>query len=135
MSTNNTNSQTDLEPLTQILSEIGLAASALVDLSGLIARLFADAHHQLPCDIRTAIAAIPAPSGANDQLFSIARIAQRWNCRPQAAYERLVNAGANLVYFGRVGYLRLSDLLQLEQKLSVPAKPFPSRLPKTKALQ
>jgi hypothetical protein len=135
MSTNNPNSQTNLEPVSQILSEISLAATAIVDLSSLISRLFADAHHELPYDIRTSIGAIPAPAGANDQLFSIARIAQRWNCRPQAAYERLVNVGASLVFFGRVGYLRLSDLLQLEQKLSAPIKPFPSRLPKTKEVR
>jgi hypothetical protein len=135
MSTNQINSESNPEPVWQIFSEISLAATAIVDLSNLIVRLFADAHYQLPCDIRTSIAAIPAPAGANDQLFSIARVAQRWNCRPQAAYERLVNAGASLVFFGRVGYLRLSDLLQLEQKLSSPAKPFPSRLPKTKEVR
>jgi hypothetical protein len=135
MSINQINSETTLEPISQIMSEIGLAATAIVDLSGLIVRLFADAHHQLPSDIRTSIATIPAPAGTNDQLFSIARIAQRWNCRPQAAYERLVNADARLVFFGRVGYLRLSDLLQLEQKLSAPAKPFPSRSPKAKEVR
>jgi hypothetical protein len=135
MSTNQINSETTLEPFSQIVSEISLAATAIVDLSNLIVRLFADAHHQLPSDMRTSIATIPAPAGASDQLFSIVRVAQRWNCRPQAAYERLVNAGASLVFFGRIGYLRLSDLLQLEQKLSAPAKPFPSRLPKAKEVR
>jgi hypothetical protein len=135
MSTNQINSETNPEPVSQILSEIRLAATAIVDLSNLIVRLFAEAHPQLPSDIRTSIANIPAPVGANDQLLSIARVAQRWNCRPQAAYERLVSAGASLVFFGRVGYLRLSDLLQLEQKLSGPAKPFPSRLPKAKEVR
>jgi hypothetical protein len=135
MSTNQIKSETTLEPVSQIMSEISLAAAAIVDLSSLISRLFADAHQQLPSDIRTSIGAIPAPAGANDQLLSIARVAQRWNCQPQAAYERLVSAGASLVFFGRVGYLRLSDLLQIEQKLSAPAKPFPSRLPKTKEVR
>ena len=129
------NLETRPEPISQILAEISLAATAIVDLSSLIARLFADADHLLPNDLRTSIAAIPDPAGAHDQLFSVARVAQRWNCRTQAAYERLVGAKANLVYFGRTGYLRLSDLLRIEQTNSVPVKPFPSRLPKTKAIR
>lgn len=135
MSTNQINSETTLEPISRIMSEISLAATAIVDLSNLIVRLFADADHQLPSDIRTSIGAIPAPAGANDQLWSVARIAQRWNCRTQAAHERLVSAGVSLVFFGRVGYLRLSDLLQIEQKLSAPVKPFPSRSLKTKEVR
>jgi hypothetical protein len=133
MSTNKINSESNHQPVSQILSEISLAATAIVDLGSLIASLFADVSSQLPYDIRTSLGAIPPPAGANDQLFSIARIALRWNCRPQAASERLVKEGANLVFFGRTGYLRLSDLLKIEQKLSAPIKPFPSRSPKTKA--
>ena len=135
MPTNQINSESELEPVSQIMSEIRLAATAILDLSSLIARLFADAHRQLPSDIRNSIAAIPAPAGANDQLFSVARVALRWHCRTQAAYERLVAAQARLVYFGRTGYLRLSDLLVIEQKQSAPLKPFPSRLPKTKGVR
>jgi hypothetical protein len=135
MSTNQINSESDLEPVSQIMSEIRLAATAINDLAGLMARLLADAHHQLPSDILHSIASIPPAAGANDQLFSVARVAQRWNCRTQAAYERLVAAQARLVYFGRTGYLRLSDLLVIEQKQSAPLKPFPSRLPKTKGVR
>jgi hypothetical protein len=84
--------------------------------------------------IHASLSVVPPPADANDQLFSVARIALRWGCRTQAAYERLVKADARLVYFGRVGYLRLSHLLQIEQKLSAPLKPFPSRVSrKTKA--
>jgi hypothetical protein len=133
MATNKIKIESNDEPVSQILSEISLAATAIVDLGSLIARLFADVSSQLPYDISTSLELIPPPAGANDQLFSIARVALRWNCRPQAASERLVKTGANLVYFGRIGYLRLSELLRIEQKLSTPLKPFPSRATKNKS--
>jgi hypothetical protein len=140
MSATKINSANNHEPISEILTEINLAATAIADLGSLIARLFADVNSQLPSrpefeskayDIRTSPGAIPPPASAHDQLFSIARIALRWNCRTQCAYERLAKAHANLVYFGRTGYLRLSDLLAIEQKLSATLKPFPSRQKRT----
>lgn len=76
-----TNTETNYKPVSQILSEISLAATAIVDLGSLIARLFADVSSQLPYDIRTSLGVIPPPAGANDQLFSIARVALPYKLR------------------------------------------------------
>jgi hypothetical protein len=48
MSTNKNNSESNIEPVSQILAEINLATTAIADLGSLIARLFADVSSQLP---------------------------------------------------------------------------------------
>jgi hypothetical protein len=123
-----TNSSTKTEPLSTVLTEINLAAAMIIDQTQLITHLFAGVRDQLPYDVKNVIATLPEPGAASDQLLNLARVAERWHVRPQAAYERLVHAGAKMVFFGRVGYLRLSNLLAIEEKLSSPIKPFPSRV-------
>ncbi len=120
---------TNPEPVAEILTEIRLAAATIIDQTKLIARLFSGIQDRLPYDIKTAIATLPEPAGATDRLLSFSHVAQRWNVQPQAAHERLVRAGANMVFFGKYeGYIRLSNLLQIEETLSRPVKPYPSRL-------
>jgi hypothetical protein len=121
-------SATNTEPVAEVLTQISLAAATIVDQTKLIAQLFDGAQNKLPYDVRTAIATLPSPAMAGDQLLSLTRVAQRWNTRSQTAHERLVRVGAQMVFFGRQSYIRLSNLLAIEETLSGPIKPYPSRL-------
>jgi hypothetical protein len=127
-------SGTNTQPVTGILSEISLAAATIIDQTKLIAKLFDGAQNRLPYDVRTAIATLPSLAMAGDQLLSLERVAQRWNTRVYTVHKRLVNAGANVIVFERQYYIRLSNLLAIEERSVDRSSNTPAGYRKAKAV-
>jgi hypothetical protein len=55
-----------------------------------------------------------------DQLYSFARAAARWNVHPKVAARRIKSLGLPLIRWNsRTAYVRLSDILRAEQAATV----------------
>jgi hypothetical protein len=120
MPTNKKQSDTNHEPVSEIIHEMRLALATITEQ---LSRL-----GKLPADVRSSIPIAPPAAGSlGDCLLPISRVGQRWDCQHQAAWERLAQAGANLVQFGNHRYVPLSTVVALEQKLTTPLGLFPSR--------
>lgn len=123
MPTNKITPQINQEPVSEILARVRAAATVIAEQASLLTELFAEAQSHDPRggDIS------PSPATGGDQLVPVTRVAQRWDCRHQAAWERLARAKVPVVKFGYNHFVRLSDLIALEARASAPVSYAPSR--------